>query len=179
VIGYENHAQRLAEALRDGLDQTDNTLALLESCTGGLIASLLTDVPGAGNLLGSGVAYSPEAKQRFGVSGRTISIFGLASPEVAREMAHAALTWFDTSLGLGITGVAGPEPEDGVQPGTAFAAVCDRAGHCTSAILTASGDRAAVKRALAAQAIGLLLEHLERPEAKLNHETALASLAGG
>lgn len=86
------------------------SLALAESCTGGLVASLVTEHPGASRLLlGGVVAYSNEAKQNLlGVSREAIERWGAVSEPVAREMAEGARKVFGADVGLSITGVAGP-----------------------------------------------------------------------
>jgi nicotinamide-nucleotide amidase len=141
----------------------DSTLSALESCTGGLLASMLTDVPGAGYFLGGAVAYSPEAKARFGVPCDVMERCGLVSREVALAMAECAARWFKTDFGIGVTGVAGPDPEDGIPPGTAFAAVWAR-GRAAAVvpIEVRCDDRKTAKAQIAELAVGLLLEELDQ-----------------
>lgn len=93
-------------------------LATAESCTAGLISSLVADVPGSGKVLDCAfVTYSPQAKQRcLGVSADTIERFGLTSEDVAREMALGVLQRSDADIVLANTGLAQAEGEmDGVQ----------------------------------------------------------------
>jgi nicotinamide-nucleotide amidase len=161
VHAAEHHADRLAEAVHDGLERRSYTLSALESCTGGLVSSILTDVPGAGRFMGGGVAYSPEAKCHFGVPQDVMQRHGLVSCEVALAMAKSAARWFGTDVGVGITGVAGPGSEDGVPEGTGFAAVWSPVlGERVLPILV-DGDRKAAKAEMAGLALGLLLEVLE------------------
>src|SRR5688500_16900794 len=85
------------------------TVAVMESCTGGLLASVLTKVPHCGDyFLGGIVAYATEAKEAFGIDGETIREFGVVSGETAEAMADAVRTKFGSGIGIGITGVAGP-----------------------------------------------------------------------
>ena len=86
------------------------TVAVAESCTGGLMAARLTDRAGSSAyVLGGVVVYSNQAKEEHaGVSGASIERFGAVSPEVARELAVGAAERFGASLGVGITGIAGP-----------------------------------------------------------------------
>jgi len=86
------------------------TLAVAESCTGGLIASRITDVPGSSEYLERGiVAYHPRAKEQvLGIAGDLIRERGAVSPEVARAMALAVRCTAGTAYGLATTGVAGP-----------------------------------------------------------------------
>ncbi len=90
------------------------TLTTAESCTCGLMASLLGDIPGCGQVLDSGlVVYSPKAKNRLlGVSFETIERFGLTSEEVATEMAVGALNTSVANLAVANTGVADDDQED-------------------------------------------------------------------
>jgi PncC family amidohydrolase len=86
------------------------TLGVAESCTGGLIGDLLTDVPGSSRcFLGSVVAYANEAKQHIlGVPEETLAQYGSVSEQTVTAMAQGALRLFDANLGLAATGVAGP-----------------------------------------------------------------------
>lgn len=94
------------------------TLAVAESCTGGLIAHLLTEVPGISDLFLLGVvAYSNEAKiNQLGVSLETIEKHGAVSEEVALEMASGVRRAAGADLGIGVTGIAGPGGGTGEKP---------------------------------------------------------------
>jgi len=96
------------------LDEHELYLATAESCTAGLMASLMADVTGCGSVLDRGyVVYSPKAKNRcLGVSFDTIERFGLTSEEVAREMAIGALRVSDANITVANTGLAGPTEEE-------------------------------------------------------------------
>ncbi|HET6615673.1 MAG TPA: competence/damage-inducible protein A [Dehalococcoidia bacterium] len=95
------------------------TLATMESCTGGLLASTLTDVAGSSAFFRSGiVSYQTEVKIESGVPAEVVEEFGVISPECARAMAKAARERFEASVGVGITGVAGPEEQEGKPVGT-------------------------------------------------------------
>jgi nicotinamide-nucleotide amidase len=86
------------------------TLAVAESCTGGLMSARLTDFAGSSEwFLGGVVPYSDAAKREVvGVPGELIERFGAVSGEVARALAEGAIARFDAAVGVGITGVAGP-----------------------------------------------------------------------
>lgn len=86
------------------------TIATAESCTGGMVAVALSDVPGSSAVLDRGhVTYSNEAKQEMlGVRPQTLAAHGAVSEEVAREMAEGALARSGTQLAISITGIAGP-----------------------------------------------------------------------
>jgi PncC family amidohydrolase len=100
----------LAERLGRLLLTRGKTLALAESCTGGLLASLITDIAGSSvYLLGSAVTYHNDAKQHvLGVLHETLMKYGAVSAETAREMAQGALRLFGADLALSVTGIAGP-----------------------------------------------------------------------
>ena len=86
------------------------TIAVAESCTGGLIAHRLTNVSGSSTyFVGGVVAYSNEVKERvLGVSSETLSSYGAVSEECAREMARGARHLLDTDVAISSTGIAGP-----------------------------------------------------------------------
>ncbi len=86
------------------------TLATAESCTGGMIAAALTDIPGSSAVVDRGfVTYSNAAKmQMLGVNAQTLKDFGAVSEETAREMAEGALRAAGTTFAVSVTGIAGP-----------------------------------------------------------------------
>jgi nicotinamide-nucleotide amidase len=104
IDGRSTDAQ-LADLLRG------HRIGLAESCTGGLLAGRLTDVPGSSDYLAGGVvSYSNEAKiELLGVPAELISEHGAVSPEVAEAMADGALARFDADFACAITGIAGPD----------------------------------------------------------------------
>ncbi len=85
-------------------------IATAESCTGGLIAAVLTEIPGSSDVLEQGwVTYSNEAKRReLGVPEDTLRIFGAVSEATARAMAHGALSRAPVDATVSVTGIAGP-----------------------------------------------------------------------
>jgi nicotinamide-nucleotide amidase len=95
------------------------SLATMESCTGGLIANTITNEPGSSAYFKGGlVSYTNEAKVTFGVPAEIIREHGAVSPETALEMASAARRQLGASVGLSVTGVAGPSELEGKAPGT-------------------------------------------------------------
>jgi nicotinamide-nucleotide amidase len=108
-----------------------HTVAVAESCTGGLMAARLTDAPGSSeHFLGGVVAYSNEAKVALaGVDPALIERFGAVSTEVAEALAEGACARFDAELGIGITGIAGPGGGSEEKPvGTVCFSVLQRGG---------------------------------------------------
>ena len=113
----ERHRQHLFSLDGETVDSqvagllAGHRLGLAESCSGGLLAARITDLPGASAYMaGSVVAYSNEAKaQLLGVDPGLIEAKGAVSPEVAEAMAIGALERFDADLAVSITGIAGPD----------------------------------------------------------------------
>lgn len=136
------------------------TVAVAESCTGGLMAGRLTDRPGSSAyVLGGVTAYSNEAKVAFAdVPGALIERHGAVSPEVARALAAGAVSRFGASFGIGITGIAGP---DGGTPDKPVGTVCVCVAGADGAPLIERavrlpGDRAAVRDRTTTLAMHLL-----------------------
>jgi len=86
------------------------TLSVCESCTGGMLGSMLTNIPGSSKyFLGGIIAYSNEAKEKIvGVKTQTLKKYGAVSTEVAAAMAKGVQKKFKSDIGMGITGIAGP-----------------------------------------------------------------------
>jgi len=101
------------------------TIACAESITGGGLGERITAVPGASAyFLGSAVTYSAEAKRSLlGVSPGTLEAAGPVSRECAAEMASGARRLFGSDVAVALTGTAGPEPHDGAEPGSVWAAI--------------------------------------------------------
>lgn len=108
IFGRDN--ETLEGTVGSGLLHSRRTLAVAESCTGGLIASRITDVPGSSKYFRLGiVAYSNEAKIKFlGVRPGTLAKFGAVSRQTAIEMAKNVRTAAGADIGLSVTGIAGP-----------------------------------------------------------------------
>lgn len=133
-------------------------LAIAESCTGGLLSSMITDIPGSSDYFeGAVVAYANSAKSgRLGVKRSTLASFGAVSRETAREMAQGAGKAFRADVSAAITGIAGPgggTPEKPV--GLVFIAV-SKGSRTTVKRFLFKGGRKAVKRQSAEAALGML-----------------------
>ena len=103
------------------------TLATMESCTGGLLASTITDVPGSSAYFKGGfVSYTSEMKVALGVDADAIEKHGAVSHETAKVMAEAARRRLMADIGVAVTGVAGPDSLEGKPPGLAYVAIADK-----------------------------------------------------
>ena len=128
------------------------TIAAAESCTGGLIGHVLTEIPGVSDIfLGGAVSYSNEAKERLlGVPAETIARHGAVSAQVAVAMAEGARSAFSAAVGVSVTGIAGPAGGTDSKPvGLTYVAVADAAGHDVRRHVW-TGDRSTNKRLSAA-----------------------------
>ncbi|HST89229.1 MAG TPA: competence/damage-inducible protein A [Ktedonobacterales bacterium] len=141
------------------------TLAAMESCTGGLLASLITDVPGSSAaFLGGFVAYSIAMKAAYGVPRETLEQHGAISVETARAMARAARERLGADVGVGITGVAGPAEQEGKPAGTVHIAVASTAERVSETSQRFRGARSEIKWRAAITALNLLRLHVLREE---------------
>jgi len=107
---FEERLLREAESLLEACRTRGLKLATAESCTGGLIAALLTEIPGSSDVVERGfVTYSNAAKaEQLGVPADLIAVHGAVSEPVARAMAEGALSNSHADLAVSVTGVAGP-----------------------------------------------------------------------
>jgi nicotinamide-nucleotide amidase len=120
-----------ARELIDDLKRLGLTVVTAESCTGGLVAALLSQTQDASHCLQGGfVAYTKHQKTKaLDVSARLLAESGSVHPDVALQMAQGALAYSDASIGVAITGVLGPDPdEDGNPPGLVYFATAHRSG---------------------------------------------------
>lgn len=149
-----------ARELGSLLSETGITLGLAESCTGGLVAALVTDLPGSSVYFRGGVvAYSNAAKEKLlGVDGKLLAEHGAVSAEVAEAMADGARARFGTGLGAGVTGIAGPDADGTDKPvGLTYIAVAT-SSRTSSRQFTFHGDRWANRREAAVETLKMLAE---------------------
>jgi PncC family amidohydrolase len=135
------------------------TVAVAESCTGGLVGHLLTNAPGASAVfMGGVIAYDNEVKIKLlGVEAETIRKYGAVSKETAEEMAVGVRKALGTDAGLAITGIAGPGGGTVEKPvGTVFVAAATKNG-VTVERLGLSGGREEIKMSAAKDAIRMLI----------------------
>jgi nicotinamide-nucleotide amidase len=159
AVDGESFPSAVAKALR----AQGATLAIAESCTGGLAGELITSESGASNFFrGSIVAYADEVKVGvLGVKPETLADFGAVSEPAAREMAEGAKRVCGSSVAVSITGVAGPEGGSPDKPvGTVCFAVCGPGSTRTSTKLFAGG-RERVRVAAAYYALDLARRYFD------------------
>ena len=156
--------ESLARAVAARLESTGKRLSTAESCTGGWIAKVCTDLPGSsGWFLGGAVTYSNEAKiELLAVSERTLHRHGAVSEPTVREMAAGALERFGGDLSVAVSGVAGPTGGTPEKPvGTVWLAWARRDGAAVAvdaAQALFTGDREAIRRFTVQRALERLLE---------------------
>lgn len=152
-----------ADVVRALLDRGE-TVAAAESLTAGLVTAELTSVPGSSAVVRGGlVVYATDLKHTLaGVDAALLAEHGAVHPEVARQLAEGARARCGATWGLGLTGVAGPDPQDGVTPGTVHVGL---SGPSVSLVrtLTLGGGRDEVRKSSAAAVLDLLLEQLKIP----------------
>ena len=152
----------LAGRLQDACLRSGSTVALAESCTGGMVASTLTAIPGSSAyFLGAVVSYADEAKRRLlDVDADLLAAHGAVSAQVGRAMAEGARRRFDATLAGAVTGIAGPGGGTAEKPvGLTYIVVADEAGVDVRRIVW-PGDRDATRRASTEALIGMLLARL-------------------
>lgn len=163
IDGLDGPGPDLPGTVAAALDARDETLATAESCSGGLVASLCTSVPGAsGWFLAGAVTYANEAKERdLGVPHELLVGHGAVSEPVARAMAEGIRTRAGTTYGLATTGIAGPGGGTPDKPvGTVHLALATPEGtHHRLARL--GGDRHRIQTLTAHAALDLLRRHLQ------------------
>ena len=137
------------------------TVATAESLTAGLVCATLADVPGASAALRGGlVVYATDLKAELaGVDRALLAESGAVHPEVAAQLAEGARARCGATWGLGLTGVAGPDSQDGVTPGTVYVGL---AGDGVREVRTLcfEGDRGTVRQSSVRAAFDLLGEQL-------------------
>ena len=120
----------LVAGLVERLRERGETVACAESLTAGLVTAVLTEIPGASAVVRGGlVVYATELKATLaGVDPLLLAEHGAVHPEVAAQLAVGARRRCAATWGLGLTGVAGPDGQDGVGPGTVYLAVAGDQG---------------------------------------------------
>jgi nicotinamide-nucleotide amidase len=162
---YARDRNDLADIAGDMLRERGLTVAVAESCTGGLLAKRLTDRPGSSAwFVGGVVAYANDIKTRqLGVQPATIESHGAVSEECAREMAEGARQAFNADVAISITGIAGPGGGTDDKPvGTVWIAVASNA-RTTARRYRFGGDRSEIRARAAQGALALMFEAIGSP----------------
>ena len=155
---YGTEEQTLAEVVGKKISQQKKTIAVAESCTGGCLAKLLTDIPGASGYFTYGwVTYSNSAKtSELGVGADLIEKYGAVSEQVACAMAQGARKKAQTDFAIGITGIAGPSGATEQKPvGLVYISV-DSDNECETKRCLFSHDRAFIRLRAAQTALNML-----------------------
>ena len=144
------------------LKQEGLTLATAESCTGGLIGKMLTDVPGASAVyLGGVISYTNAVKHRLlGVAEETLEVCTAVSRETAKEMARGAREVIHAALGVSVTGLAGPDGDGTGRPvGLVYIAI-DGSGFSFCRELHLAGGRSLIRQQAAEAVLQMVLEFI-------------------
>lgn len=154
--------EELAREVLSKLTDEGRTLATAESCTGGLLGKLLTDIPGASNAYKGGViSYVSEVKHRLlGVEQETLDICTAVSRETAHEMAKGAREAVKADVGVSTTGLAGPDGDGTGRPVGLVYIALDMEGFSYCRELHLTGDRSEIRAQAAHEALLMLLEFL-------------------
>ena len=163
-IIFSTNDKTMEEVVAETLFAQKKTIALAESCTGGLVTSRLTDVRGASAyLIGSVVCYSNEIKEKqLGVPHQTLLDYGAVSDPTARAMAEGIRRLNGTDIGVGVTGIAGPDGGTPEKPvGTVCIAVADK-NETTCRLCHFTGNRTTIKRLVSQAVLNEIRNYLNR-----------------
>jgi nicotinamide-nucleotide amidase len=164
---YGTGAHTLEEVVGALLKEQNHTVALAESCTGGMIAAKLTNVPGSSAYFERGVvSYSNEAKiSLLDVSSSVIEKHGAVSAETAVAMAEGVRWIAQTTYGLSVTGIAGPDGGTKEKPvGLVYIALASEQGKTHWHRYKFEGDRWMIRTRAAQTALNLLRQHIGEPD---------------
>ena len=159
---YGVDVDSLEQVVGDGLRERGMTLAVAESCTGGLLSKRITDVPGCSDYyLGGVCSYANEVKMKvLGVKQETLDTVGAVSPEVAEQMAEGVAKALGADVGVGITGVAGPGGGTDEKPvGLVYISIWYKGQHFTRKMKSTNG-RDRVRMQAASTALDLIRRNI-------------------
>jgi len=154
----------LAAKTLDAAKTQDWKIATAESCTGGMIAAALTDVPGSSVVFDRGfVTYSyPSKTEMLGVSENMLKTYGAVSEPVAAQMAKGALEKSLANITVAVTGVAGPGADGNKPEGMVWLAVATTSGIRTKEMQFGAIGRNAVRQATVKVALQMMLDFLDK-----------------
>ena len=157
----DQQLQQLSQRIGEQLKKREATVTAAESCTGGWIAKVFTDVSGSSACFERGfVTYSNEAKQQMvGVQATTLVQNGAVSEQTVREMARGACNAAAADFGIAVSGIAGPDGGSAEKPvGTVWLAIAGPDDRVLAQRQVFSGDRDAVRRQSVSWALQTLLD---------------------
>ena len=160
-IPTESRLRELARELGASLQSGGRMLASAESCTGGWLAKIITDLPGSSAWFSASVvSYSNQAKQSLlGVSAQTLETFGAVSGETVKEMLDGVFAHTDADIAVSISGIAGPDGGSAEKPvGLVWFGWGIRGESAATASYVFDGDREAVRKQAVAMALQKLLD---------------------
>lgn len=154
-----------ANAILDACKRHGTKLATVESCTGGLLSAILTELPGSSSMFTHGfITYSNEAKtQLVGVDPQLLKHHGAVSEAVARAMAEGALKASSADLAVAITGIAGPTADGSKKPvGTVHLACAQKGKPTLHQHKIFAGDRSEIRLGAVDCALDMIVAELKR-----------------
>lgn len=157
----------LAKEVLKLLQKHHKTLATAESCTGGMIAAAITDIPGSASVFKGGVvSYWTEVKHNvLGVEQSTLDAVGAVAPETAKQMAEGARKVIGSDLAVSVTGVAGPDPDErGTPVGCVYLALTDGVRTVVRKPEDLGCQRSEIRSGAVQYALGMLKEYLTELE---------------
>jgi PncC family amidohydrolase len=160
---HVNDGRATPEQIIQLLVERRETLAVAESCTGGLIGHLITEVPGCSDVfLGGVIVYANSLKEKIGVPAETLASHGAVSGETAEAMASGIRRWVGADYGIAVTGIAGPGGATETKPvGLVYIGVAGGSGVEVEEHRF-GGERSWVKLEAAEAALALLWRRLGR-----------------
>lgn len=154
----------IEEAVIEKLKEKQMKVATAESCTGGLIAKRITDVPGASEVFDCGIiSYANEIKHRvLGVSEDDLNKYGAVSEPVARQMAQGALKVSGADIAVSVTGIAGPDSDSTNKPvGLVYIGLADRDNVWVRELRTSRKDRSYNRYVSASNALNMIRLYID------------------
>lgn len=161
----DREMMQLSQQLGEALCQLGATVTTAESCTGGWVAKMITDIAGSSAWFERGfVTYSNEAKQQMiGVDGATLEAHGAVSEPVVRQMALGALNAAAATWAVSVSGIAGPDGGSAQKPvGTVWFGIANDQGEVRTYLQNFPGDREAVRRQATVFALQTLWQNIRQ-----------------
>ncbi|WP_418185149.1 CinA family protein [Aliarcobacter vitoriensis] len=153
------------QKLQNTLRKSQKTITTAESCTGGLVSSMITKISGSSDIFnGSIVSYSNHIKEKeLGVKKSTLDRFGAVSIEVVEEMLEGAIKKFDSNFAIAISGIAGPLGGTKEKPvGMVVIGSCNDLGHKKVKIFNFKGKREEIQKQAAQTALKQILKFVKK-----------------